>query len=121
MRLLGSAPEAARLLQERGVDAQVLIDKALGENAKFAPALYVRGRSLELGGNVDAAVLVAHAQSSNSMWGWILRAVGFVLLWIAFSMMLGPLSSLAAVLPPLGRLVGRAGLSVRRRQLRAGG
>lgn len=45
-----------RLLQERGVDAQVLIDKALGENAKFAPALYVRGRSLELGGNVDAAV-----------------------------------------------------------------
>ncbi|MER2564754.1 MAG: tetratricopeptide repeat protein [Myxococcaceae bacterium] len=45
-----------RLLQERGVDAQVLIDKALGENAKFAPALYVRGRSLELGGNLDTAV-----------------------------------------------------------------
>ncbi|MDP3501611.1 MAG: tetratricopeptide repeat protein [Myxococcales bacterium] len=45
-----------RLLQERGVDAQVLIDRALGENARFAPALYVRGRSIELGGNVDAAV-----------------------------------------------------------------
>ncbi len=57
-------------------------------------------------GSVDATVLVAHAQSSNSMWGWILRAVGFVLLWIAFSMMLGPLSTLAAVLPPLGRMVG---------------
>ena len=41
-----------------------------------------------------------------SMWGWILRAVGFVLLWIAFSMMLGPLSTLAAVLPPIGRAVG---------------
>ncbi|MBL8918514.1 MAG: tetratricopeptide repeat protein [Myxococcaceae bacterium] len=45
-----------RLLQERGVDAQVLIDKALGENARFAPGLYVRGRSVELGGNIDAAV-----------------------------------------------------------------
>ena len=54
----------------------------------------------------DAAALVEHAQSSNSMIGWVLRAVGFVLLWIAFSMMLGPLSTLAAVLPPLGRAVG---------------
>ncbi len=54
----------------------------------------------------DAATLVANAQSSNSMIGWVLRAVGFVLLWIAFSMMLGPLATLAAVLPPLGRAVG---------------
>ncbi len=54
----------------------------------------------------DAAALVEHAQSSNSMIGWVLRAVGFVLLWIAFSMMLGPLATLAAVLPPLGRVVG---------------
>jgi hypothetical protein len=54
----------------------------------------------------DAATLVANAQSSNSTIGWVLRAVGFVLLWIAFSMMLGPLATLAAVLPPLGRAVG---------------
>jgi hypothetical protein len=54
----------------------------------------------------DAATLVANAQSSNSTLGWVLRAVGFVLLWIAFSMMLGPLATLAAVLPPLGRAVG---------------
>lgn len=44
-----------RLLQERSVDAQTLIDRALGENARFAPALYVRGRSLELGGNLESA------------------------------------------------------------------
>lgn len=54
----------------------------------------------------DAKALVDHAQSSNSMIGWILRAVGFVMLWIAFSMMLGPLATFAAVLPPLGRAVG---------------
>lgn len=45
-----------RLLQLKGSEAQVLIDRALGENARFAPALYVRGRSIELGGNLDAAI-----------------------------------------------------------------
>jgi tetratricopeptide (TPR) repeat protein len=45
-----------RLLQERGADSKVLIDRALGENAKFAPALYVRGKSAEQGGNVNAAI-----------------------------------------------------------------
>jgi tetratricopeptide (TPR) repeat protein len=45
-----------RLLQDRGVDAKALIERALGENAEFAPALYVRGRSIELGGNLDVAV-----------------------------------------------------------------
>jgi hypothetical protein len=57
-------------------------------------------------GTLDAATLVANAQSSNSVIGWVLRVVGFVMLWIAFSMMLGPLATLAAVLPPLGRAVG---------------
>lgn len=57
-------------------------------------------------GTVDSTTLVANAQSSNSTIGWVLRAVGFMLLWIAFSMMLGPLATLAAVLPPLGRAVG---------------
>jgi hypothetical protein len=57
-------------------------------------------------GQQPAAAMVAHAQSSNSTLGWILRAVGFALLWMAFSMMLGPLKTIAAVLPPLGRAVG---------------
>lgn len=45
-----------RLRQDRGADAQVLIDRALGENAKFAPALSVRGESFEQGGNLDSAI-----------------------------------------------------------------
>ncbi|MGE4073279.1 MAG: TMEM43 family protein [Lysobacterales bacterium] len=57
-------------------------------------------------GQQSAAAMVEHAQSSNSALGWVLRAVGFGLLWIAFSMMLGPLKTIAAVLPPLGRAVG---------------
>jgi hypothetical protein len=57
-------------------------------------------------GKHDAAALVDHAQSSNSLIGWLLRGLGFVLLWVAFSMMLGPLATLTSVLPPLGRAVG---------------
>lgn len=45
-----------RLRQDRGADAQVLIDRALGENAKFAPALSVRGESYEQGGNLESAI-----------------------------------------------------------------
>lgn len=83
-----------------------LIAQADGEGFKEWTSPADTGIYLVEAGSVDAAALVAHAQSTNSMWGWILRAVGFVLLWIAFSMMLGPLATLAAVLPPLGRMVG---------------
>lgn len=54
----------------------------------------------------DAAALVASAQSTNSLVGWLLRALGFVLLWVAFAMMLNPLRTLAAVVPFLARIVG---------------
>lgn len=59
-------------------------------------------------GTVVAEKMVANAQSSNSVLGWILRGVGFVAMWIAFGMMLSPLRTVAAVLPPLGKLVGAA-------------
>ncbi|MCA3011580.1 MAG: tetratricopeptide repeat protein [Myxococcaceae bacterium] len=45
-----------RLRQDRGAEAQALIDRALGENARFAPALTVRGESFEQGGNYDSAI-----------------------------------------------------------------
>ena len=83
-----------------------LIAQADGDGFREWTSTAGTGIFLVEAGSVEATALVAHAQSSNSMWGWILRAVGFVLLWIAFSMMLGPLSTLAAVLPPLGRVVG---------------
>lgn len=57
-------------------------------------------------GSKDAAALVAGAQSTNSLVGWLLRGLGFVLLWVAFGMMLNPLRTLAAVLPFLARIVG---------------
>jgi len=57
-------------------------------------------------GEVPAAEMFADAESANSAMTWILRAVGAVLMLVAFSMVAGPLSVLASVLPFLGTIVG---------------
>lgn len=59
-------------------------------------------------GRVPAADMFQKAQSDNSMLTWILRAVGCVLMFVGFSMIMGPLGVLADVLPILGDVV-RAG------------
>jgi hypothetical protein len=43
--------------------------------------------------------------------GWILRIVGFVLMWIGLSLILGPISAFLDVLPFLGK-VGRGLIGV---------
>jgi hypothetical protein len=58
-------------------------------------------------GQVDAATVIERAQSANTMFGWIFRLGGVFALFIAFTMMLAPLSTAAGVLPPLGRWVAR--------------
>ncbi len=50
--------------------------------------------------------IFAQAQSENSVMAWILRAVGLLLMFIGFTMILGPLQILASVIPFLGSIVG---------------
>ncbi|HTV67462.1 MAG TPA: TMEM43 family protein [Rhizobiaceae bacterium] len=57
-------------------------------------------------GTVSAEQMFADAQSANVVITWILRAVGLIVAIIGFSLIMAPLSVLAAVIPPLGRLVG---------------
>lgn len=59
-------------------------------------------------GRVPAADMFQKAQSDNSTLTWILRAVGCVLMFIGFSMIMGPIGVLADVIPFLGDVV-RAG------------
>ena len=59
-------------------------------------------------GRVPAADMFQKAQADNSTLTWILRAVGCVLMFVGFSMIMGPLGVLADVLPILGDIV-RAG------------
>lgn len=76
----------------------------------FAPYLTKAGGEIEMirPGRIDARQMFAAAQSENTILTWILRAVGFVMIWVGFSLIFAPLSVLADVLPFLGNLVGAA-------------
>lgn len=57
-------------------------------------------------GVFSAASMIKTAQKSNTVLTWILRGVGFLLMFIGLALMLKPLSVLADVLPILGSIVG---------------
>ena len=54
----------------------------------------------------DAAEMFEAARSANTMMTWIVRLVGFLLMFFGLSMVFKPLSVLADVLPILGDIVG---------------
>ena len=53
----------------------------------------------------SAEAMFQQAQDSNKMWTWILRAVGFVLMFFGFSLVFKPLSVVADVVPFIGSIV----------------
>jgi len=57
-------------------------------------------------GAMDAQQLFKAEQDANATMTWILRAIGLVLMYIGFTMLMGILPTLAKVLPFLGTLVG---------------
>jgi hypothetical protein len=69
------------------------------------------GRSIEIlhDGQVPAAQVFKEAQQENSILTWILRLVGMVVLFIGFSMLVGPLSVIADVVPFIGSIIGGIG------------
>ena len=56
-------------------------------------------------GLMDSNAMFTAAQNENAIITWLIRAGGFLLMWIGLSMILKPLSVLAAVLPFLGDLI----------------
>ena len=66
------------------------------------------------GGTIDilqtgvytAASMIKTAQKSNAVLTWVLRGVGFMLMFMGLALILKPLSVLADVLPILGDIVG---------------
>ena len=57
-------------------------------------------------GEADAAAMFATARTNNSIFTWLIRLGGFLLMYFGLSMVLKPLSVLADVLPILGDIVG---------------
>lgn len=69
------------------------------------------GRTIEIlhDGQVPAAQVFKEAQQENTILTWILRAVGLVVLFVGFSMLVGPLSVIADIVPFIGSIVGGIG------------
>jgi len=77
----------------------------------FTPFLTSYKTSIDLleTGAVSVKDMFEHAHSANSALGWVLRGIGFAVMWLGFAMTLQPLRVLADVIPPIGRLVGGIG------------
>lgn len=74
----------------------------------FEPYLTKAGGTIEMiaGGRLSAEGMFAAAHSQNTFLTWLLRVIGFVMMWAGLGLLLAPLSVLADVVPFLGNLVG---------------
>lgn len=90
-----------------GATLSVLADQS---GNGFAPFTTANGYQVQLAelGNRPATVMLADKRSQESMLTWILRGVGALAIFIGLRMFLGPLATLASVIPLLGSLVGGA-------------
>ncbi|MBN1997202.1 hypothetical protein JW935_06610 [candidate division KSB1 bacterium] len=79
---------------------------AAQQGETFSPYQTKNGSIEELSlGTLSADVMFQQAQQSNKMMTWVLRCVGFFLMFLGLNMILKPLSVIADVLPILGRIV----------------
>ena len=56
-------------------------------------------------GEVPAADMFKQAQDDNRMWTWLIRAGGVLAMFIGFCLIMGPIGTLADVIPILGDVV----------------
>ncbi len=73
----------------------------------FAPYTTSNGYTIHLAraGNEQASAMIKEQQQAEAFLTWILRAVGFVVMFAGFAMFFGPIATLASVLPFLGTIV----------------
>lgn len=57
-------------------------------------------------GVVDSEEMIQNAKDANSMWTWVLRIIGLILLYAAFHAMLGFPEMLAKVVPFISSIIG---------------
>lgn len=56
-------------------------------------------------GTVSAQEMINHALTENTMVTWVLRAVGFGVSFAGFTMLMGPLTTMADVIPFVGNIL----------------
>ncbi|GAB5389909.1 MAG: hypothetical protein Alpg2KO_28770 [Alphaproteobacteria bacterium] len=57
-------------------------------------------------GLLSAAEMISNMRTQNAMMTWGLRFGGFLMMFIGFAMMLGPIKAVAMLLPFLGNIIG---------------
>ncbi len=74
----------------------------------FGPFATKAGNSIELleEGLHDSNYVIEAALSRNAMYTWILRAVGWFMMFFGLCLILGPLTTLTGVIPIVGSVVG---------------
>lgn len=80
----------------------------------FAPFIAGNGYKLHMAetGDQPIANMIAEKRSEESILTWILRVVGFVLMFGGFALFLGPISTFASIIPFLGSIArGAVGLA----------
>ena len=81
---------------------------AKAQAQSLVPYVTTNGKSFVFvrSGKIASQVIFQEELDANSMMTWILRGVGLLLMFIGFSMVMGPLATFAKVIPALGSLVG---------------
>jgi len=94
-----------------GTTISVLAEQSQGG---FAPFTTPNGYTIQLAamGNQPTAVMIANKRQAESILTWILRGVGTLAMVIGFALFLGPISTIASVVPFLGGIVRGAAFFV---------
>jgi hypothetical protein len=81
---------------------------AMQRDASLVPWTSAAGADLLLveSGRSDAAAMFEAAAGRNATAAWALRGAGFVLAWIGFGVLFGPLSVVLGAMPVVGRVAG---------------
>jgi len=87
-----------------GTTVSVLAQQSHDGFASYATA---NGYMIRLAqaGNASAAGMITAERKAESMWTWILRGAGTLVMFIGFTLFFGPMAILASILPFLGALV----------------
>lgn len=90
--------------EEVSPQAMSLVGKQMGSSLQSYQTAH--GSLALLGAGLqDAASLFDTAERENTVLTWMLRAVGFVLMWIGLMLLVKPLTVLADIIPFMGSLV----------------
>ena len=88
-----------------GIDYSIIAKQV---NTSFEPFITSNDREIEMitSGIASSDKMFASAHTSNNLLKWILRIVGFGMMFIGLNMVLSPLVVVADVLPILGNIIG---------------